>query len=93
MKARPSKAMISKERMRRLKAKEIAMRKQEQMGPEIKIPGYYFFNNDYYTSYLVKVPELKSKEQALMIEVGTDKVEYVDSIGSGEFIGPLPICA
>ena len=53
--------------------------------PEVA-QGRYWFTDDTGKKFLVKISELGP---SAILEVGTDQTKYVDSVGVGEFIGPL----
>ena len=57
--------------------------------PEITQAGMYWFFDDSGKKWLVAVRERVSKVKCQMLEVGSTIVKEVDSIGVGEFIGPI----
>jgi len=66
----------------------------------VRETGIYWFTNDEGEKYLVRIPKrvfnvntgeiiFESEFQAIMMKCGVRHIESVDSIGVGEFVGPL----
>ena len=59
--------------------------------PQITVPGMYWFTDLDKRKWFVQITDQKrlNPKQATMLEVDSIIIKEVDSIGVGEFIGPI----
>jgi len=77
-----------KERLKEQKEKEHNLIRQSYKSPQITKPGMYWLTDTNHCMWIVVIVDpLKGKSK--MVKWGTMEIKEVDSIGIGEFIGPI----